>query len=104
MQAASGRQAAAGSTSLPQHSPQHRSSPGCCAGRAWLTIGIPTIPRKTGADYLTRTLGTLMEELPLDPTEPLYKRVRVLVMNNRPGNHTVFYKVRARLILLVPRG
>ena len=64
-----------------------------CADRAWLAIGIPTVPRKSGADYLTRTLSTMMEELPLDPTDPLFKRVRVLVMNNRPGNHTVFYQV-----------
>ena len=56
---------------------------------------MPTVPRKSGADYLTRTLATLLEELPLDQTDPLYKRVRVLVMNNRPGNHSVFYEVRA---------
>lgn len=62
-------------------------------GKAWLTVGIPTIPRKTGVDYLTRTLETLLEDLPLDPTDPLYGKVRVLVMNNRPGNHTVFNKV-----------
>lgn len=61
--------------------------------RAWLTIGIPTVPRKTGADYLTLTLESLLEELPLDSSDPLYGRVRVLVMNNRPGNHSVFYQV-----------
>ncbi len=69
--------------------------------RAWLTIGIPTVPRKTGADYLTLTLESLLEELPLDKSDPLYGRVRVLVMNNRPGNHTVFYKVRQWSSLLV---
>lgn len=69
--------------------------------RAWLTIGIPTVPRKTGADYLTLTLESLLEELPLDRSDPLYGRVRVLVMNNRPGNHTVFYKVRQWIPLLV---
>ncbi len=62
--------------------------------KVWLTVGIPTVPRKTGADYLTRTLETLLEELPADDTDPLYGRVRVLVMNNRPGNHSVFYAVR----------
>ena len=63
--------------------------------KVWLTVGIPTVPRKTGADYLTRTLETLLEELPADDTDPLYGRVRVLVMNNRPGNHSVFYGVRS---------
>lgn len=61
---------------------------------------MPTVPRKSGADYLTRTLSTLLEELPLDPTDPLYKGVRVLVMNNRPGNHTVFYEVRSPALWL----
>ncbi|BDA42972.1 hypothetical protein COCOBI_03-8650 [Coccomyxa sp. Obi] len=65
--------------------------------KAWLTIGIPTVPRKNGAAYLTLTLDSLLEELPLDGSDPLYGRVRVIVMNNRPGNHTVFYKVRQRI-------
>lgn len=68
--------------------------------KAWLTVGIPTVPRKTGADYLTRTLETLLEELPADDTDPLYGRVRVLVMNNRPGNHSVFYAVRLPVLTL----
>ena len=61
----------------------------------WLTIGIPTVPRREGADYLTRTLETLLEELPLDGTDPLHGQVRVIVMNNRPGEHAVFDRVRA---------
>ncbi len=64
--------------------------------KAWLTIGIPTVPRKNGADYLTLTLESLLEELPLDASDPLYGRVQVIVMNNRPGNHSVFYKARTR--------
>lgn len=63
------------------------------ADKLWLTIGIPTIPRRNNTDYLTRVLSTLMEELPLDKTDPLYKRVRVIVMNNRPGNHSVWEAV-----------
>lgn len=63
------------------------------AGKHWLTIGIPTIPRKDNTDYLSRTLSTLLEELPQDPTDLLYRRVKVIVMNNRPGNHTAWEKV-----------
>lgn len=66
-------------------------------GKPWLTIGMTTVPRRSRADYLSRTLETLMEELPLDPTDPLYARVNVLVMNNRPGNHSVFAQVQARI-------
>lgn len=29
--------------------------------KAWLTVGIPTVPRKNGADYLTRMLDTLLQ-------------------------------------------
>ncbi len=57
-------------------------------------MGIPTFPRKENADYLTRTLETLLEELPADMSDPLHGRVRVLVMNNSPGNHSVFDQVR----------
>ena len=67
-------------------------------GRVWLTIGIPTVPRREGADYLTRTLETLLEELPLDVTDPLYGQIRVIIMNNRPGNHTVFDRVSTYLV------
>ena len=63
------------------------------AGKYWLTIGIPTIPRKDNTDYLSRTLSTLLEELPLSPTDLLYRRVKVIVMNNRPGNHSAWQKV-----------
>ncbi|KAK9816773.1 hypothetical protein WJX72_004931 [[Myrmecia] bisecta] len=65
-------------------------------GKLWLTIGIPTIPRKEARDYLTPTLEALLQELPLDPTGPLFAQVRVLVMNNRPGRHAVFDAVQAR--------
>lgn len=61
--------------------------------KAWLTVGIPTVPRKNDADYLSTTLESLLEELHMDITNPLYARVKVLVMNNQPGNHSIFYKV-----------
>ena len=64
------------------------------AGKPWLTIGIPTIPRKNQTDYLTRTLSSLMEEVPLDPTDPMHRQVRVIVMNNRPGAHPVWEQAR----------
>ena len=64
------------------------------AGKPWLTIGIPTIPRKNQTDYLTRTLSSLMEEVPLDPTDPMYRQVQVIVMNNRPGAHPVWEQAR----------
>ena len=63
----------------------------------WLTIGIPTIPRHNHTDYLTPTLEYLMAELPADETDPVFGKVRVLVMNNLPGQHPVFDKVQAQV-------
>lgn len=65
----------------------------CDSGKYWLVVGIPTVPRRNDTDYLSRTLSSLLEELPLDPTDVLYARVRVIVMNNRPGNHTTWSRV-----------
>lgn len=59
----------------------------------WLTIGIPTVPRHNHTDYLTLTLRYLMAELPSDPADPIFGKVKVLVMNNLPGQHPVFDKV-----------
>ena len=67
---------------------------GCLnAEKLWLTIGIPTVPRIGNTDYLTQTLSSALEELPLNPSAVLYKRVKIVVMNNRPGNHSVFDQV-----------
>ena len=48
-------------------------------------IGIPTAPRNQDVDYLTTTLETLLAELPSDPNDPFHGRVRVVVMNTKPG-------------------
>ena len=64
------------------------------AGPVWLTIGIPTVPRHNHTDYLTRTLKYLMAELPSDITDPFFGKVKVLVMNNLPGQHPVFEKAQ----------
>ncbi len=65
-------------------------------GKAWLTVGIPTVPRQNEADYLSKTLESILEELPLDTSDPLYANIIVVVMNNQIGNHSVFYEVTVR--------
>ena len=59
----------------------------------WLVIGIPTVPRMGNTDYLTRTLESLLAELTLDGSDPLFGEVLVIIQNNRPGNHSVFEQV-----------
>jgi hypothetical protein len=64
-------------------------------GQRWLTIGIPTVPRKNNPDYLMRTVKAITNQLPTRPDEALYCRVMVVVMNNRPGTHSQFEDVKS---------
>ena len=66
--------------------------------RTWLAIGIPTFPRHNDTDYLTSTLQHLLAELTLDPTDPLFDKVKVLVMNNKPGQHSIYTKVQKHIL------
>ena len=62
----------------------------------WLHIGIPTVPRREGHDYLPQTVSSLLAALPSESesAHPLHDGVRITVMNHRPGNHTAFYKLK----------
>lgn len=62
----------------------------------WLVIGIPTIPRKDNIDYLSRTLAALVAELPRLRTDPLFELIRIVVMNNKPGEHPAFAAARRK--------
>jgi hypothetical protein len=63
--------------------------------RRWLTIGIPTVPRKDGHDYLERTLRAIAQQLPARADDPLHASVTVVVLNNQPGRHPAFDRARA---------
>ena len=62
--------------------------------KVWLTVGLPTVPRKGGVDYLTPTIKSFLEQISDDPADPLYGKLRIVVMNMRPGEHPLFDKVR----------
>ena len=47
----------------------------------WLVIGIPTVPRASDEDYLLHTLESLSRQLPRDPSDLMFIRVAVLVVN-----------------------
>jgi len=94
------------------------------AQKAWLVFGIPTVPRRV--DYLTRTLDYILEQVPADPSHPMYGKVahrthpptsasgssfiwfsdaslvhaqlKVVVMNNAKGKrHDAFERNKKRL-------
>jgi hypothetical protein len=76
------------------------SSSGQCSGnfgKRWLTIGIPTVPRRGDPDYLNQTVNAITKQLPTRPDDPLYGRVIVVILNNLPGQHTLFDDVRRRI-------
>ena len=58
-------------------------------------IGIPTVPRAHGERYLLQTLASISRELPDDPTNLLYGRVIVYVVNVFGSTHAVFDEARA---------
>ena len=43
--------------------------------KQWLIIGIPTIGRPNGVDYLSKTLAHIVSQLPTDPVDPLFGQV-----------------------------
>lgn len=65
----------------------------------WLAIGIPTVAREVDGetvDYLSATLDALNRNLPVSDADPLWGRVRVVVVDNSHVDHTVFEENRKR--------
>ena len=63
----------------------------------WLTIGIPTVPRRGDPDYLQQTLNAIISQLPLRKDDPLYGKIIVVVLNNMPGHHKIFEIAKAQI-------
>ena len=72
-----------------------RTLPGASAPARWLTLGIPTVPRKHEERYLEQTVEAITQQLPLRQDDPLFDRVMVVVLNNKPGQHAIFAEVKA---------
>ena len=79
-----------------QAAPSGASESGSGGQERWLTIGIPTVPRRHGERYLEQTLSAIAQQLPLRHEDPNYRRVMIVVLNNQPGKHAVFDAARAK--------
>lgn len=44
--------------------------------QAWLVFGLPSVPRKQDMDYLSATIDFILDQLPADPSHPLFGKVR----------------------------
>lgn len=68
--------------------------------KPWLVIGIPSVGRRNGLDYLNPTLDYLLEQLPPKErtSDPMHGRVLIVVMNNGHGKpHEAFDAAARRL-------
>ena len=62
--------------------------------KIWLIIGIPTVARSANQDYLIQTLASIRHQLPTDPNDLLYQRVKVIVLNLEGPSHKMFYEAQ----------
>jgi hypothetical protein len=67
----------------------------------WLVIGIPTVSRTNNEEYLLQSLETLAQQLPTDPSDLMFDRIVVnivnLQVNAHPGvEHVVYTKAKER--------
>lgn len=62
--------------------------------RAWLAIGIPTIPRPNNENYLILTLRSITKELPTDTSDPHFGTVAIFVVNMHGHGHEVFFRAQ----------
>ena len=86
---------------LPITTPVHGEDLPSCRhtekAERWLTIGIPTVPRRGNPQYLTKTLNAILKQLPTRRNDPLYHSIIVVVLNNQPKIHAEFDEVRQRI-------
>ena len=81
---------------LHQESDQLLNSNNNSTIQPWLIIGIPTFVRPNHVDYLGQTLASIAQELPKDPLDPYYGKIRVVIMNNYGPGHETFDAARRR--------
>ena len=88
--------------------------------KAWLVFGLPSVPRKHDMDYLSATIDFILDQVPADPSHPLFGKVwtvcagkaavvgdlaaslnaqvKIVVVNNAKGRpHKVFDDNKRRL-------
>jgi hypothetical protein len=64
----------------------------------WLLIVVPTVPRPSGAAYLSQTIDHLLSHMPHSPLDPFFGQVKILVAHMKHGNkqHPTWQEQRAR--------
>mmetsp|Transcript_30231 Transcript_30231/g.30716 ORF Transcript_30231/g.30716 Transcript_30231/m.30716 type:complete len:469 (+) Transcript_30231:81-1487(+) len=79
---------ASSSLSHSSYLPSSLSSSSSLSLSPWLVIGINTVSRSNSEPYLLQSLAALSSQLPSDPSDLLYNRVLVIIVNMQGTGHT----------------
>ena len=76
------------------------ASSGCSEGAlpVWLRFAIVSIARRNDADYLLRTIHSILEQLPATANHPVRASTDMVIVNNNdpPEQHAAFHAASAR--------
>ena len=62
-----------------------------------IVVGIPTMSRKQNPDYLMRVLESYKQQLSASPSDALWGRIKIVVMNNELNRpHTVYERAKEK--------
>jgi hypothetical protein len=66
----------------------------------WLVIGIPTVHRTNNEDYLLKTLRAMSKQLPLAPSDLLYGKILIVVVNvqDNPTTHSRYFEAKKEFL------
>lgn len=67
----------------------------------WLVIGIPTVSRMHNEEYLIQSLETLAKQLPTEPSDLLYHKILINIVNlqintNPDQEHIIYNKIKQK--------
>jgi hypothetical protein len=65
----------------------------------WLVIGIPTVQRANNEDYLLKTLRAMSNQLPISPSDLLYGKILISIVNvqDNPSTHSRYFEAKKEL-------
>lgn len=80
---------------------QHETLLNTRNNQKWLVIGIPTVSRTHDEDYLLRTIESVINQLPTDPSDLMYHQILIHIVNlqlhaHPNKKHNIYEKAKAK--------